>query len=437
MSTTPPCPEWRELLAAYQDTQLSDGQTRRVDEHLTGCAACRGWLAALDMDRARFTAAYAESSGGPQLRAAVLEELRMKTHKQKTPLSPLALRRLFATGGAVALLVIIAAFAIVGSPFARRSEMAQSEPPAPLMSATMESDGDESPEIAGMRQPAPQSSAMRRAQPPALPPSSTTNAPLVDYAADSVGIKDDAKSKNSLDGAWMAASRVKATDKSFDADIPQQNDGAMTFSELERNYGIPGGLKMAFTVSYSMEVKQALQSARKAQEIIKKHGGFSMDFQYEAPKGEKPWATFHGKIPAKEAAGVLDDIEKLGMMRSVDIGAEDITDQYRNLEEQFKKSKGDTKAYYQKELEKLALKHNLVDFSATFIELKPREPFTFETLVQRTIEILRYILLALITLGVALVLITFLILPFEVVRYLRRRDRLPATQKETTTEETE
>ena len=76
-NTTPPCPEWRELLSAYHDRQLTVPDSRKVAEHLSGCAACRATREQWEMDRARFTAAYAASTGGATLRVTILEELRM------------------------------------------------------------------------------------------------------------------------------------------------------------------------------------------------------------------------------------------------------------------------------------------------------------------------------------------------------------------------
>lgn len=406
---TDPCPDWREEISAFQDKALSDKKMKSVAAHLDSCAACREWLNALEEDRILFCQVYAHSSASAELRSAVMENITMNNKQQKSFFSPFANRTVLAFTGTFALILLITAFVIVKSPFQKYNSTDARPTPIAL-----------TPQIAIERQlEAPHEKPV-----PDFPTGTGLKRPsvakIVTRRSDSISNTDEIASQplpaNTQKDALHTGGFISPVEST------PALDKTISYSEMERNYGIPGGLKMAFTVNYEMEVKQALQSAREAQKIIKKHGGFSMDFQYEAPVGGKPIATFHGKIPAKEATSVIDDIEKLGQMRTVNIGAEDITDQYRNLEEQFNKSKGETREYYKKELEKLALKHNLVDFSATFFESKAREPFTFDTLAQSTLEILRYILLALITVGVALIVLALIIAPFAFLRHLRRKN---------------
>lgn len=406
---TEPCSEWREEISAFQDKNITNDKMKSLQEHLENCVVCRGWLAALEQDRSLFNNTYAKSAAGIDLRNVVLEELRMNTQQQKPNLNFIT-RPVLIFGGSFALLLLIIAFTLVGSPFKNNNNLEGLTAPSAISEMPVPTTPESPPTL---------SSEDRRQKPKAMHYDEIASSSSDNFESNKPSAPNSSlNERKPYDGKKEKSNGSVASGR------------AMTFSEMERNYGIPGGLKMAFTVNYVMEVKQALQSARKAQEIIKKHGGFSMDFQYEAPIGGKPVATFHGKIPAKEAASVIDDIEKLGQMRTVNIGVEDITDQYRNLEEQFNKSKGETQEYYKKELEKLALKHNLVDFSATFSETKVREPFTFDTLVQSTLEILRYILLALLTIGVALIVLALLISPFALLRHLRRHEKTSTAPEE-------
>ncbi|MET8907571.1 zf-HC2 domain-containing protein [Micromonospora sp. NPDC004551] len=67
------CEQWREVLSAQLDGEVSAAEEAGADAHLDGCADCRGWLdqAAAVTRRARLTVL----SAGPDLTDAVLAAL--------------------------------------------------------------------------------------------------------------------------------------------------------------------------------------------------------------------------------------------------------------------------------------------------------------------------------------------------------------------------
>jgi len=431
MKNTLPCPEWRELLSAHQDQQLSLAESRQVADHLTVCTACRETLAQWETDRARFIATYAASTGGAKLRSAILEELRMNT-QQKTPSSIFSLTSRWRWGIAVtaAIGILLTAGVMTQQPVAReqaRQIMARSahESVSPVPGAVA-------------------------AHPTRAPRwSSQDNAEYIPIANGATAVVPAPTSmKSNFHNLTMPAAKLDV--RGGGASVDLKTDGVPTTagtnaasfpsadSSMGNNYGIPGGVKMAFTVNYALEVKNALHAARSAQESVKRHGGFSVDFQYSNTPGELPCASFHGKIRAEEAVRVLDEIEKLGNLRSANIQGKDITQEILQQQDQLKHEKGIEATETFRNLQQLALQHDLVDLTATFTEPQPRVPLTFESVRAGTLDVLGYALQAFITLAMIFLLLLLIASPVLIMRHLRRQTRaigIPAPVEKTVPEE--
>ena len=430
MSNNIPCPDWAALLSAYHDHQLSAKETRRVDGHLATCADCRKALAQWDTDRARFAAAYAESTGGVDLRTAVLEELRtMKPSTTHISLSLAKFRWLLGTTAFAAVAcIILGGFLALRLNFEMRQDrqiaggmevilplghsdqfLAQ---PKPLDIPMGMVRGDRTAHIvkkeASGAASAPVNESYYAIPPSEQKPASTSTAIVAARAPEATGAKSD----NSLSVNGLASPDASG-----------------------HNYGVVNGIQMHYDMNYQLQVKDAMQGARQAQDAVRRHGGFTMDFQYSSSEGQIPTASFRGKIPANEADNVLAEIEKLGQVTSVNIAGEDLTDAFKEKYNALKHQTGSEAEATQRALSELGVQKNLVEFSATFSEPKPRERMSLARVAETTKGLLKYALLAFLTLAVILLALGLLISPVVIWRRLRRRvrveDALEAREPET------
>ena len=424
-NTTPPCPAWRELLSAYHDRQLTVAESRRVAEHLSGCAACRATREQWEMDRARFTAAYADSTGGEALRIKILEALSLNS--QTTPQCTGFSWNLYwrwGLAGLAAVGVLITAYVMMPGTTPSsvpRPEIHMAQAPT---TATGYGGSEDLPQSKSYYVP-PQPVAKPMLPRPMM---AAPEAKVMDATAQ--GVRAITPDEGAAVKSPVVGSNTLETSPSPNAQAPVlTTNSALSVapqSAMDRDYGIPNGIKMAFTVEYTMEVKDALHAARSAQESIKKHGGFSVDFQYNNVKDTVPTASFHGKIPSGETENVLDEIEKLGTMRSVTIQGKDLTQQILQEQDTLKQQTGPAATETFRDLQQLALQHDLVDFTASFSEPQPRAPLTFDSVRATTLDVLGYAFQAFITLAMIALVLLLIASPWLIVRYVQRRQR-PAT----------
>lgn len=219
-------------------------------------------------------------------------------------------------------------------------------------------------------------------------------------------------------------------------------------ARADRNYGYLGGLKMAYDINYGLQVKNALQSARQGGDVIRKHGGFVIDFNYGGDEGEIPVASVRGKVPAKEAKAAIEELEKMGRVTGITLSGEDLTPQFMQyLEEMAKKLKtaenlkrvrDHNRDYVELNAEQarhwaeqqaaqnkrgmigVVTKSSLVELSVTFAESAPKQRFGPAQFLQRMRAVLVILLVTLAVVVVGMLLLALLITP---IILLRRRNR--------------
>jgi len=451
MSNNIPCPDWAALLSAYHDHQLSVKETCRVDDHLATCADCRKALAQWDTDRAHFAAAYAESTGGVDLRTAVLEELRtMKPSTTHISLSLAKFRWLLGiTSFAAVACIILGGFLALRLNFEAREQGCTSIQQQIAMSNLIFADENDKQGVAqGEQATEAKPATEKRTKSLDLPvgmvngerslhkieaSSSGSASAFAAHAGDKTANNLTRYASKPPEQA-ISSTRIKS-----DTNAPSEANGTMnpvsTPDDSGRNYGVVNGIQMHYDMNYQLQVKDAMQGARQAQDAVRRHGGFTMDFQYSSSEGQIPTASFRGKIPANESDNVLAEIEKLGQVTSVNIAGEDLTDAFKEKYNALKHQTGTEAEATQRALSELGVQKNLVEFSATFAEPKPRERMSLARVAETTKGILKYALLAFLTLAVILLALGLLISPFVIWRRLRKRvkveDTLEAREPET------
>ncbi|MHB9132216.1 MAG: zf-HC2 domain-containing protein [Armatimonadota bacterium] len=441
MNTIPPCPDWRERLSAYHDEQLTPEEKAQVDAHLADCEACHAALAQWEQDRRRFTAAYAASTG-TDIRAHVLQELRTMEQQQPTQniTLPLTWLRWLAGFSAAAVVLCLALTVVV---------LLSRQPQTRVVVAGGASHNQEVTDNEETYSGYKYAPAM---------PSGISNGLSGNRARHSRALKMpkgasyDEKyageySRNPLGDVLSA--RVDATGK---YEYVQKPDTYSIFRESERNYGIPGGIVMAYDADMRMLVKDALAGARKAQQMILDNGGFVVDFNYYAGENEIPAASIRGKVPAEKAEETFNNLEKMGRIRGLAIAGQDLTEQWKaqldaitkenadaqrmgalanrsgssrvSLDAQMQRHWAEMRATQaRRALHGLAAKHDLVEFSAVFEEDHPRERIHFVQVTAITRQILHFALLLLGLLAVLLALGVVVAVPVVALRKLRRQEK--------------
>lgn len=449
-----PCPDWQQRLSAYQDRQLDTTEAAAVTAHLADCAACRQALAVLEDDRSSFQTAYAGSIVEPALRAAVLKELQaMKTDTTQQVTLPLPwLRWLLGLSGASALACLILAVVVIfqgATPQAPVYVMQQS----PTNTTTADGGNYEyEATLNRARTPSEYQPYYTFYSSKPAPSASPMGLPGKLIPITRSGLRNGAKAKGDAlyDRTYETGYDAKSYTFSPDGWTP-------TAEGSGRNYGVPGGLVMSYDLGYRLQVKDALREARKAQEIVRAHAGFMMEFDYGGDEGERPWASMHGKVPADQAQDALAKLEELGQLTGISVAGEDLTTQWkqymddiaregkraeelkrkaklagfdwerRSAEEQrnwaLRQAQESKRALYG-----LQAKHELVEFTATFIEPKPRTGVGLSQVTAVTWGALRYGLLLLATLGVLFALLGMVVAPVVMLRKLRA---VPPAEQET------
>ncbi|HEY3417306.1 MAG TPA: DUF4349 domain-containing protein, partial [Armatimonadota bacterium] len=196
-------------------------------------------------------------------------------------------------------------------------------------------------------------------------------------------------------------------------------------------------------------VKDALRGARQAQQVVRDHGGFIIDFAFNSDEGKLACASIRGKIPADQAEKALAAMEKIGQVRGLTIGGEDLTEQFKQKIDEAQKQqehaqklenlKGRANARTAMSLEDqrhwaeeqaaqakrallgLQARHELVEFSASFIEGKPRERLHFTQVLAMTAASLKLLGLLLVGVVMLLALVGLVVSPWWLRKYLHRR----------------
>jgi predicted anti-sigma-YlaC factor YlaD len=105
------CERWREMLSAQLDGEDDPADRERVDEHLAGCACCRGWLEqAATVNRLTRTSIVPEV---PDLSAAILADL-ADAPRQRSALPRWLTRARLAAGLFIGLAAVGAVQLILG-----------------------------------------------------------------------------------------------------------------------------------------------------------------------------------------------------------------------------------------------------------------------------------------------------------------------------------
>lgn len=400
MDNFTPCPEWQTLLSAYHDHQLGAAERAKVRRHLDACAACRAALAQLDADRQRFLTVYPITSPAA-LRESVMKEITtMQTPTTRTIPSGW-LRWAFG----LALIAVIGGLALLGAVLLTSPRTPEQVAQAP----TEVTIGGEGYNVYSHPM------AMHR-------------------AAESA--------RKSPDSVIQDADALASTPPSAAAEPFNFNQGN------PRNYGIPGGVQMGYDVDLRLEVKDALRDARAAQELVRGHGGFIIDFNYDAPDGERPRATLSGKVPADQAQATLTTLEKYGQVRGLTIAGEDLTEQMQRERDEARRQQEKANkmgaiankahpwpaisatderhwAQTQADAAKRALlglqaKHDLVAFTAVFQEANVRKPLHLTDLNTALLHVLSFALLLLGILAVVLLGLGLLATPVLLARMAKK-----------------
>ena len=465
MRNVTPCPNWRELLSAYHDNNLSPKDRKRVAAHLQSCDDCRRALAQMDGDRDRFIDAYMAPAAKVDVRESVLAELRADTASAKEPRKFIFWDWVFHNISAAVIVTLILILAV----FMSRD---------PLIDEAREA-WDESRQIATAKERPDTSDASalpkdwtyeNRLQPDAKvfdAPTNSLNGDKDDYgmnayingtekAGDSLGMPlgriNDPSQKDTYDTLITPTYSRHGGSNSLVVSNYQaiiDDDGLNSYTMSGRLNRPDSVLKMAYDIDYRLQVKNALQKSRQAQEIISGLGGFTMNYQYVQNEHEPAVAAFNGKIPAEKAEAALAEIEKLGNVRGLTIAGEDLTGQFQaqreevarqtehakkldaigtrsaskvaaGVEDQRHAAKGQVNAA-KNALTGLTTRHELVTISAAFYEAQPREPLTLARATAGTRRALNYALLLLVTIAVFFLVVAVVAAPFVGLRYWRRR----------------
>lgn len=466
MRNVTPCPNWRELLSAYQDQNLSPKDRKRVAAHLQTCDDCRKALAQMDRDRDRFIDAYMAPAAKADLRDSVLAALRADAETPaQLPARKFPWGWVFRIGNAVAVITLIVMAAVI----MRRdpqTEAARKAWEAERQASISEERPDASDRLAAERNLA--AGILSYAQ-----DTDETKALPDDWVAAHGNTLGRRHSKSVIIGyadghaqyfqgqthggedAYDGMATIIAQGSKIPPEAAVPTDGSYRVTGVPSkpcDFGISldlNGLKMAYDVNYRLQVKNALQKSRQAQGIIRKLGGFTMNYQYVNNEHEPAVAAFDGKVPAEKAEAALAEIEKLGNVRGLTIAGEDLTGQFQaqqeeiarqtehakkldaigsrsaskvaaGIEDQRHAAKGQVNAAEQA-LTGLTTRHELVTISATFYEAQPREPLTLARVTAGTRHVLNYALLLLVTVVVFFLVIAVVAAPFVGLRYWRRR----------------
>ena len=467
MRNVTPCPNWRELLSAYQDRALSPKDTKRVAAHLETCADCRKALAQMEGDRDRFIEAYMAPAANADLREPVLTALRPDASAPaQQPQRKFSWDWAFRISSAVAAITLILFVAVIMGREPESTGKQQTVHNPPIFSATTDDTGD--------------TSSLNTVD--QLHQNNVDNSFSTNKSADvsgSFAATDIACARVLTENDYGMNAYLYGVDKSGDIlgsplgqlETPSENrlyaanddtgKRSITVPTYTQNgakdsYAMSGllnrpdsTLKIAYDVNYRLQVKHALQKSRQAQGIINKLGGFTMNYQYVNNEHEPAVAAFDGKIPAEKAEEALAEIEKLGNVRGLNIAGEDLTGQFQQqqaeiarqqehaeklnklsnrstakvavgVEEQRNDAKGQVTAAKQA-LIGLTTRHKLVTVSAAFYESQPREPMTLARATAGTRRVLNYALLLVVTIAVFFLVAALVASPFVALRYWRRR----------------
>jgi len=460
MRNVTPCPNWRELLSAYQDQSLSAKDRKRVAAHLQTCDDCRQALAQMDGDRDRFIEAYMAPATKTDLRESVLTALRADAETPaQQPARKFPWGWVFRIGNAVAVVTLILFVAVVMSREPKSAIKEQAVQNSQEVGAAADATGDAATrtlirhanghsvdETYNNRvADAYDSIAVIRTRNPKIP---QLHSGRIYYSNDADAVPTD--NGPSVYGYDVLAAAGGAKNSTGDRSVVSIYDGPLNSNAaaglLVRS---DDNLKLAYDIDYHVQVKNALQKSRQAQGIITGLGGFTMNYQYVQDEHEPAVACFNGKIPADKAEAALAQIEKLGNVRGLTIAGEDLTEQFQanrqeiarqlehakkldaigsrsaskvaaGVESQRNDAKGQVDAAKQA-LTGLTTRHELVTISAAFYEAQPREPLTLARATAGTRHVLNYALLLLVTIAVFFLLVALVAAPFVGLRYWRRR----------------
>lgn len=474
MRNVTPCPNWRELLSAYQDQNLSPKDRKRVAAHLESCNDCRQALAQMDRDRDRFIETYMAPAEKADLRDSVLTALRTDSASAKEPKRFIFWDWVFHNISAaviVTLILILAVFMSQGPQIDETKKAWQAQQQAATAEEAPYAGDRLARNMAAGRlnysrdndETLPLPDGWVAAQPGAVDGYISNYADvdgrhskgaIAGYADDHAKYYQDAanslRTRVAYDG--IATIISKGTKIPPAAAVP--TDGIYRATRVTGNDDLviansPSGLQIAYDIDYRLQVKNALQKSRQAQGIITGLGGFTMNYQYVQDEHEPAVACFNGKIPADKAEAALAQIEKLGNVRGLTIAGEDLTEQFQanrqeiarqtehakkldaianriasksaaSVESQRNDAKGQVNAARQA-LTGLTTRHELVTITAAFYEAQPREPLTLARATAGTRHALNYALLLLVTIAVFFLVIALVAAPFVGLRYWKRR----------------
>jgi len=465
MRNVTPCPNWRELLSAYHDNNLSPKDRKRVAAHLQSCDDCRRALAQMDGDRDRFIDAYMAPAAKADLRESVLSALRSDTASAEAPKKFIFWDWVFHNISAaviVTLILILAVFMSQGPQIDETKKALQAE----QQTATAEEAPDTGDRLASERNTAQRilSYAQDTDEARALPDNWVAaqgnafgrqqNKGLISGYTDGHAKYFQVPTLGTED-AYDATTVIISKGQKIPPNAATPGDGFYRVYNgpvSANNLLVPldaTGLQIAYDIDYRLQVKNALQKSRQAQKIISGLGGFTMNYQYVQDEHEPAVAGFNGKIPAEQVEAALAQIEKLGNVRWLTIAGEDLTEQFQanqqeiarqsehakkldaissrsaskvalGVESQRNDAKGQVNAAKQA-LTGLTTRHELVTISAAFYESQPREPLTLARATAGTRHVLNYALLLLVTIAVFFLLAALVAAPFVGLRYWRRR----------------
>jgi len=441
------------MLSAFQDHALSSEESQRVAAHLEHCENCCAALAQWERDRARFVAAYAAPTEDVDLRDPICAALRAAAPAPSVERPVLLYRWRWAFGGlaAVTLVSLLLLAAI----------MPGHQSPMIIAPPTQEANGSTAEDKFGslgyigcqgdvMNSPAIASDKFSVNE---LPRTASV-------MADARFYDDDASNSWALNGNLYRDMGMNANVYELDADgriisdanMPIAMDATQVIDSRRANRLVaasPSNIKLAYDVNYRLRVKDARQQSLQAQEMIGEHGGFTMNYQYLHAENAPAYASFHGKVPAKNAEAALAAVETLGQVHVLSIAGEDLTEQLQrqqaeierqqdhaarldklagktstkiavDVEEKRHQAKGSV-SQAKRTLLGLNTRHEWITISAEFYEAQPRAAMTLARATQSAHAWRHFAVLLLATLSVALLALGLVAAPIVTLRWLRRR----------------
>jgi hypothetical protein len=310
----------REELMAYLDGELRPEPAAAAATHLESCSVCRAATTDLH-ELSQQLAAWDVTARPTEMPAALSSavDAHVSAQKQRTVahrrswLQILGIRRLIWAGGAMGGIVLLSmviaprtssrlgAYAPAASPAQSAAKVTQISlrPNKGLMFTSTYTANTANSSI---------SSNMSRASAPSMNADAQT------------GLIGDSQYASTSDGSYRLV---------VPSQVTYQIGAASVANDVEKP---ANGPMIVRTAQLSLITKDFNQARNRAEEILKRHGGYIGELNVNAPENSGRTLTATFRVPSAHLDAVLTELKKLGRVISESQGGEEVTQQYVELE---------------------------------------------------------------------------------------------------------